>query len=702
MNNTQVAEILEQTACLLEYRKGLSYLVNEFFDAAERIKTLEVPLEVFAETVNQKQTSSVLDQTVRYWFDRFSPDLLWSLQEVILTGTSNLREHLLREVSPSVVEMIRLKSLPISSIDFIRNQLKIRNVALLKQACNERFLSKTGRFSEQNELDILEEIVKLEQDDSNSINGIVSDQEVFDSLEDLQPDVDDPSVMFWANANALADFILITLQAPFKASIKQTLVDIVSNETISAVKTQAKGALEKVKRFFTPREYLSRKQDQSSIEENLRLKAFSESDANYISTSNQPLLLEKVGAVRRGQESITRLDFLINSNDHKTVFERIKKERFVKDVLFEGNRLLTVVLQSDVFLMPFNNRPTPEVILNFYVASEFVYGTYRVLLTSAPSHWKELERRASLRGYHLTSFGLYEGPKRISSRTEDRLYDLLSLPNIPIELRAGNTEWAWIDSGTPELIGIEDLQGDMHMHTTFTDGTGDVEETVEFARSLDLSYIALTDHTKNVASVGGMNDSEFLRYWDYIDDFNERLRIRGVNFHVLKGAEVDILEDGGLDLEDETLSHADWIVASIHFGKRQNQRQIHSRYMDAFTNPYVDVIAHPTGRMIGMESEIDVDIDFLCENAKKYGKCLELNSQPRRLDLKADYLRIAKKYEVPIVISTDAHAPEQLTYLRYGALQAYRAGLTRNDVLNAWPLEELLKRRKAAKSPYIM
>jgi DNA polymerase (family 10) len=225
------------------------------------------------------------------------------------------------------------------------------------------------------------------------------------------------------------------------------------------------------------------------------------------------------------------------------------------------------------------------------------------------------------------------------------------------------------------------------------------------ARRLGRDYLAATDHTKNVVSVGGMNDAEILRYWDYIDELNGVLRREGIDFRVLKGAEVDILDDGSLDLKDETLAQADWIVASLHFGFDQSAERLRRRYEGAFRNPFVDAIGHPTERQIGMRKPMEVSVEFLVESAARFGKCLELNSQPRRLDLGVDGLIAAKKAGVPIVVSTDSHAPAHLAYLRFGVEQARRAGLTRADVANARSFAELtelraeLKRRRdAAKS----
>lgn len=704
MNNTQVSRTLEQTARLLEYRDGFSYLVDELYQVAKQAEFLDVPLEVFNAVVKEKDKYE-LDQMLNYWFRNYSSETLWNLREIIVSGTSPLREQILSELSPSTVGLLNLRTLSFQLIDLLRGRFNIKNVSTLKKACVDRFLSESGVISEQEELDLLEEIVLQEELNSSKENDEqLTDQKTLDSIEGSLDDVGETHTIFWPNANALAEYILQELREPFKSTIKDAVSGIVSSETIDSAKDQVLSALGKVKRFFLPRNAPgfahSRLEEKERIREQSLRRASPETDSSFAALSNQPLQVETVGSISRGQDTINRLDFLVRTDRPEIAFERIKKSFFVKEILREEKRFLVVSLRSNSFVMPFDNQPTPEIELFFYVASDFVYGVYEVLLTSTKGHWNELCRRASLRGYKLFPLGLYNGTQRISSRTSERLYERLGLPFIPAELREDRVEWNWIDRGMPRLISIADLQGDLHMHTTFTDGTGSIEEMVAVARELGLSYIAMTDHTKNVASVGGMNDAEILRYWDYIDNLNQKLNFEEGSFRVLKGVEVDVLENGGLDLENETLAQADWVVASIHFGKRQSKEKIHSRYMDAFMNPHVDVIAHPTGRMIGIEDAMEVDIEFLCQNAKKYGKCLELNSQPRRLDLNSNALTLAQAYGVPIVISTDAHAPEQLTYLQFGILQAYRAGLTSDDVLNTLSVEKLLEQRTAMKRKY--
>ena len=703
MNNAEISNVLKQTSRLLEFRDGRSSASDEFLEVSNAVARVEVPLEVFVGALENARDQQELEQMVGFWFGNFSPRLLRDLMKLVSSGSFELREQLLASVSPSAVGLLKLDVLSVDAVRFIRDELRVRNVETLKKACRERFLSKKGGFSENEELDVLEEIQLNEEREVDLVSRLKSgsDDETVASLDEPDFAIDDPDVMFWANADALAEFVLAELREPFKGSVKQTVENLVSSEMFDSVKERARGFVGKIRRFFLSRndpkyarlqiEEVERLRDRESRLDSIR------SETALDIESDRPLSIEKSGALRRGRDAILRLDFLIRSDYPEVAFERVKKSPFVGAVLAEGNRFLAVSLRPDSFIMPFNDRPTPEVPLYFYATTDFVYGTYQVLLASTKAHWNELKRRASLRGFRLTSFGLYEGTRRISSRTANRLYERLELPFVPEELRNGDVEWKWIEAGRPDLVALEDLRGDMHMHTSFTDGAADVETMISFARDLGLSYIALTDHTKNVASAGGMNDAEFLRYWEYIDEVNEKLRSTQVPFRVLKGVEVDILEDGGLDLENETLARADWVVASVHFGKRQSKARIRDRYLDAFLNPYVDVIAHPTGRMIGIEDEIAVDIDFLCENAKKRNKCLELNSQPRRLDLKREFLVRAKEYGVPIIISSDAHSPEQMSYLRFGVLQAYRAGLTPDDVWNTLSVEQLLARRRSFK-----
>jgi DNA polymerase (family 10) len=247
----------------------------------------------------------------------------------------------------------------------------------------------------------------------------------------------------------------------------------------------------------------------------------------------------------------------------------------------------------------------------------------------------------------------------------------------------GEFEAAESDS-LPELIELDDLRGDLHMHTTATDGRNSLSEMVAAARERGLKYIAVTDHSQRVTMANGLDPARLLAQWEEIDRLNEQV---GRSFHVLKGIECDILEKGGLDLPDDVLAQADLVIVSVHYGQSQTREQITRRIVEALEHPHVHILAHPTGRLLNQRAPYEVDLDAVLEAASRHGKMLELNAAPQRLDLDDVHCAAAKGLGVPVVISTDAHSIAQLDYLRYGVLQARRGGLTKDDVANTrtWP-----------------
>jgi DNA polymerase (family 10) len=312
------------------------------------------------------------------------------------------------------------------------------------------------------------------------------------------------------------------------------------------------------------------------------------------------------------------------------------------------------------------------------------FGAALQYFTGSKDHNIVLRGMAKDRGLKISEYGVFRGEKAIAGRTEEDVYAALDLPCFPPELREARREFEWAAAGKlPELVDVADIQGDLHMHTTATDGQDTLEEMVAAARLRGLKYIAITDHSKRVTMANGLDGARLRRQWAEIDKLNERLR----GFRVLKGVEVDILEPGGLDLEDDVLAEADWVVASVHYGQKQPREQITRRIVGALVNPHVSAIAHPTGRLINRRPAYEVDLEAVFKAAADHGKLLELNCNPQRLDLDDVACAAAQSHGIPIVISTDAHSTTGLDCLRYGILQARRAGLTKADVANArsWP-----------------
>src|SRR5262249_8810794 len=239
----------------------------------------------------------------------------------------------------------------------------------------------------------------------------------------------------------------------------------------------------------------------------------------------------------------------------------------------------------------------------------------------------------------------------------------------------------------PRLVELSDLRGDLHMHTTVTDGKGTIAEMIEAARARGLKYIAITDHSKRVSMANGLDGARLRGQWKEI----EKARRHAKGIEVLRGIECDIIEDATLDLPDDVLAEADWVIAVLHYGLKQPREQIMKRLMTAIKNPYVSVIGHLTGRMIGKREGADINIDEVLKAAADHGKMIEINAHPARLDIDDVGAAAAKSLGVPIVISTDSHNVNGFDVMQYGVFQARRAGLEAKDVANTRPWSEFKK-----------
>jgi len=385
--------------------------------------------------------------------------------------------------------------------------------------------------------------------------------------------------------------------------------------------------------------------------------------------------LEPAGSYRRGKDTVGDLDFLALADDPTPVMDQLAAFRGVKSILARGDTKMSIVLQTGV-----------QVDLRVVPAESF--GAALQYFTGSKEHNVILRGMAKDRGLKINEYGVFRGEERIAGSEEADVYATLDLPWFPPELREGRKEFEWAADGRlPDLVTLEDIRGDLHMHSTWSDGIATIEEMAEAAHALGYQYIAITDHSQRVTVANGLNAERLLAQWQAIDRLPKKWR----NFHILKGIEVDILEAGGLDLPDEILREADWVVASVHFGQNQPREQITRRMIEALQNPYVCAIAHPTGRLLLERPAYEVDLDAVLRAARDYGKMMELNAHPRRLDLDDVACAAAKAYGVPIVISTDAHSINGLDAMRYGILQARRGGLTKRDVVNTRSWRDLKK-----------
>ena len=397
----------------------------------------------------------------------------------------------------------------------------------------------------------------------------------------------------------------------------------------------------------------------------------------YMNTCKAVEQIAAAGSYRRGKDTVGDLDFLAVARNVNAVMDHLAHYSATASIIARGDTKMSLRLAAGV-----------QVDLRAVPAESF--GAALQYFTGSKEHNIVLRGRAKTRGLKINEYGVFRGEKQIAGRTEEDVYATLDLPCFPPELREARREFEWADAGPlPTLVELADIRGDLHMHSTWTDGTVSIEAMAAAAHERGLKYIAITDHSKRVTMVGGLDASRLRKQWAEIDTLNERL----AGITVLKSVEVDILERGGLDLPDDVLAEADWVVASVHYGQQQSQEQITGRVIEALANPHVDAIAHPTGRMLLQRKPYAIDLEAVMRAARQHGKLLELNAHPARLDLDDVACAAAKSLGIPIVISTDAHSPDGLDVMYCGVQQARRGGLTKSDVANTrtWPqLKKLL------------
>lgn len=400
----------------------------------------------------------------------------------------------------------------------------------------------------------------------------------------------------------------------------------------------------------------------------------------HIKQCNAVNQIEPAGSYRRGRETVGDLDLLVDADDALAVMDHLGQFTDVRETIARGDTKMSVRLASGM-----------QVDLRVVPTKSF--GAALQYFTGSKEHNVVLRGKAKDRGLKINEWGVFrvasdDCEEYLAGATEQEVYAQLELPCYPPELRENRGEFlASSDSDLPKLIELSDLVADLHMHTSATDGKQTIREMAAAAGQRGLQYIAITDHSKRVTMAHGLGADRLRQQWCLIDQVNEELD----DFVVLKGIECDILEQGGMDLADDVLSEADWVIASVHYGQNQSREQITDRLIGAIENRWVSVVAHPTGRLINRRERYAVDLEAVMQAAVENGKLLELNANPARLDLDDIHCARAKELGIPIVINSDAHSTNGLDVLRYGVKQARRAGLTADDVANTRSLPELLK-----------
>lgn len=386
------------------------------------------------------------------------------------------------------------------------------------------------------------------------------------------------------------------------------------------------------------------------------------------------------GSYRRRRETVRDLDILVTCAKSDEVMKRFVTYEDVDQIVSQGTTRSTVVLRSGVHV-------------DLRVVPDQSYGAALQYFTGSKAHNIAIRTRAVKRGLKVNEYGVFRGEKVLAGRTEEEIYAAVGLPFIEPELREN---WGEIEAATrkrlPRLVTRADLRGDLHCHTKASDGHATIEQTAKAARDLGYDYVAISDHTQRVRVAHGLDAKRFAKHLEDIERVNERLD--GIT--VLKSAEVDILEDGALDLPDEILKKLDLTVCAIHFKFNLSRAKQTERVIRAMDSPHFTILAHPTGRLLNEREPYEVDLERVMHAARERGCFLEVNAQPVRLDLSDVHCKMAKDIGVKVAVSTDAHSTTDLEFIRFGLDQARRGWLEREDVLNTrkWAdVKKLIKRK---------
>jgi DNA polymerase (family 10) len=577
VDNKAIANILYETADLLEIDAQDSFRIRSYRNAAQAIENLT---EQIRDIIGEPKKVLAIPG--------IGKGMLINLQELFKNGSLSVQAELLKKYHPSMLQLLKIQGLGPKTIALIWSAYQVSDVDGVEKLAREGKIRELPRMGEKHEQKLLKAI-----EDYRRISG----RFLIDAAE--------------AEANKLTEYL-----------------------------------------------------------------------ANFPGIDR----ITPAGSLRRGRETIGDLDILVtgtaccSETDRANAVQYVAKYPPLMDVIARGDNKISFRLRSgmqvDVRLLP------PE---SFGAAMQY--------FTGSKAHNVALRQRALRMGYTLNEYSLADlkTEKPVAGKTEEEIYAKLKLDYIPPELRENLGE---IDAAEkhalPVLITLDDLQGDVHMHTVETDGKNTIEEMAEAAKAHGYKYMAITDHSKNLAFANGLDDKRAVAHIQRIREANEK--IDGIT--IFAGIEVDILADGDLDLSDDVLAQMGVVIASVHSVFNQEPAKMTERLLKAVENPNTSIIGHPTGRLQLRRDAYHFDMDAVLAAAAKYKVAMELNSYPDRLDLNDIHLRQAKQRGVKIVINTDSHHTSHLDKIRYGILQARRAWLTKDDVLNTLPVERFAKAMK--------
>lgn len=389
------------------------------------------------------------------------------------------------------------------------------------------------------------------------------------------------------------------------------------------------------------------------------------------------LSIEPAGSLRRMKETIGDIDILCSGKEGREIIHTFVSLPGVREVLAAGDTKGSIRIEEGL-----------QVDLR--VVEEDCFGSALQYFTGSKAHNIHLREIAKKKGLKISEYGIFRGDKKLGGRLEEDIYKTLGMEWIPPELREDRGEIEASQANhLPKLIELKDIKGDLHVHSKWSDGHSTFEEITQHAQKMGYQYCVVSDHTKSTRVAHGLDEERLLKEIEEIDRLNKKLS--GTGFRLLKASECDIKNDGSMDISDKVLAKLDMVLGAIHTGFKQSKEQITERIVAAIHNPYVNIIVHPTGRLMSQREGYEVDMDRVMEASADTGTALEINSFWDRLDLNDVNARKAKEMGVKIAISTDTHYLDQMWMVELGVGVARRGWLEKEDVINTWPLERLLE-----------
>ena len=396
---------------------------------------------------------------------------------------------------------------------------------------------------------------------------------------------------------------------------------------------------------------------------------------HFLEQSKYAGKVEIAGSVRRMKETIGDLDILITSKYPGKLMDYFTKAKFIKKILGKGATKSSVILDSGLQI-------------DVRVIDNESFGSAMQYFIGSKEHNIAVRKIAIKKGLKLSEYGVFKGSKKIAGATEESVYKALGLRYMDPEIRENSGEIeASLKNKLPKLINYNEIKGDLQMHTKYSDGSNTIMEMAEKAKKLNYKYIGITDHVGNLRIAGALSKKEIAKQHDEINNMNKRLS----SFTILKGCEANIKDNGELDLDNETLKRFDFVIASIHSGLKNSREKATARILKAMENRYVNIIAHPTGRLINKRKGYELDFKKIFDKSNKTNTFLEINAFPDRLDLNSINIREAINHKCRLAINTDAHNIEHLDFMRYGIGTARKGWAESKDIINTKSLNELLK-----------